>query len=286
MMSSTSIVCVITLAALALAACGPQQGTGPAFRSFADDARGACFNERQELERQGDRFGESFDQRQSAAGQTGSVVARYLSVLLSGERSFLEVLGIVNDDLERENRWIGWTVDAFDNLTACRRANTLAINGDLRAGRIDRQTAETRIEAVRTAYREDIARYRQYADQVALNTTRFADLYRDIAVDNDQPTDRIDAVLNTSKSEQSDPNPPKTEQVAPKPRRATATRPGRLKIEAPAPTARASIGELEAELLTNVRKRDELIERIDAAETEVTGFDLAISPARPRHAKA
>lgn len=257
-----------------LAACAPQGGTGPAFRSFTDDARGACFAERQELERQGTRFDTSFKAPARTADEILAVAERYLTVLISGERSFVETLTLANRDLARENKWVGWTSDAFDTLTACRRANALAVNQALKAGRIGRAAAEKRLSEIRSLYREDTARFRQFADQIALNTATFAEVYTDFAL------------LSGAEPVRISPPPVARPDRAAAPGR-EVPRQTRLVRTAPkdsaTPLARPALDALRSELLTNTRKRDEIYERIEKARATEETFDLARSDMRQRN---
>ncbi|MEO1494451.1 MAG: hypothetical protein AAFV19_20075 [Pseudomonadota bacterium] len=266
----------IVAAVAAVSACAPHQGTGPAFRSFKDDPRGACYAERQDLERQGTRFDTSFERPARGVGDVIAAAERYLTVLVSGELGLVETLATVNADLERENTWVGWTADAFDTLTACRRANALAINNSLKAGRISRAVAEQRLATVREAYREDTARFRQFADQIALNTATFAEIYTDFAlIGGAEPVEISPAPIARPARA---PDAGATAKRAPK-KAAKQKRRIRLARVAPqdsaAPAAKPELEKLRGALLTNTRKRDEVYQRIERARAFDDVLDLA-----------
>jgi hypothetical protein len=256
---------ILTIAALPLlGACSATTGTGPAFKSFVNDPRGACFAERRELEREGTRFDESLA---SGAGDSSvvAVAERYLAVLLSGERSLAETAALVTADLERETTWIGWTADAFETLTACRRASALAVNNRVRAGQIDRATAERRLAEIRDLYREDTARFRRFADRIALNNAAFAEVQTEFALAAGAAPIVVALVLGVCS--------------APKPARPAPKRRARLVRAAPsdstAPAVRPALAALNGALLTNTRKRDEVFQQIERARAVEDSFDLA-----------
>lgn len=292
------ILLVAAAAASLLAACagGQIQGAGSpldAGRStFLADRGDPCFPEREALEAPGVEIETAFDRVLDAGyvvggvldsiRQTGrvggtigaggvTVAGGYIEALREENGTVLDLLRDATRDVEAENRRIDRLLAAFDQLAACRKAGAEAIRADYQARRFDRATAEAAMGALRRAYAQDISRFREIAARVSANTDSFAQVYNDIAADN-----AADALVVGPYR----PDRPSV-RVVPAAARPAAAAPrvspkGSLVVEAPAPQARPEVQRLQTELLTNVRKRDAVIQRIDTAASEQTELDLAL----------
>ncbi len=297
---------VAAAAASLLAACesGQVQGTGSpldAGRSaFLADRNDPCFPERQALEAPGVEIEGAFDRVLNAGyvvggmldsiRQTGrvggtigsggvTVAGGYIEALRAENGTVLALLRNATRDVEAENRRIDALLAAFDELAACRRAGAEAIRADYQAGRFDRATAESAMGALRRAYAEDVARFRQIAAQVSANTENYAQVYNEIAADNAadvlvvgpyRPGQSSVRVVPAGAAPAAQ---PAAQPTAAPPR---VTPEGSLAVEAPAPQAKPEVQRLQTELLTNVRKRDAVIQRVDTAAGEQQDLDLAL----------
>lgn len=290
---------LLAAAATLLASCqgGEIQGAGSpldAGRSaFLADGRDPCLPERQALEAPGVEIESAFDTVLDAGyvvggvldsiRQTGrvggtigaggvTVAGGYIEALRAENDTVLALLRDATRDVEAENRRIDELLAAWDQLAACRRAGAEAIRADYQAGHFDRATAEAAMGALRHAYSQDIARFREIAAQVSANTETWAQLYNEMAADN--AADAL--VVGPYRPGQTS---VRVVPAAAKPAAAPRVTPkGSLAIEAPAPQARPEMQRLQTELLTNVRKRDAVIQRIDTAAGEQGELDLAGTP--------
>lgn len=301
----TPMLLAAAAAASLLAGCqdGEIQGTAsPAAAgrgAFLADRADPCFPERQALEAPSVEIEGAFDRvldagyvvggvldsiRQTGrvGGTIGSggvtVAGGYIEALRAENGTVLALLRDATRDVEAENRRIDALLAAFDQLAACRRAGAAAIRADYQAGDFDRATAEAAMGALRRAYAEDIARFRQVAAQVSANTDNYAQVYNEVAADN-----AADALVVGPYR----PGRPSVQVVPAAARPAAAPRvtpKGSLVVEAPAPQARPEVQRLQTELLTNVRKRDAVIERVDTAAGEQGELDLAEAAGKRRPA--
>jgi hypothetical protein len=290
-------------AASLLAACegGQIQGAGDPLDAgrgaFLADAGDPCLPERQALEAPGVEIEGAFDRvldagyvvggvldsiRQTGrvGGTIGSggvtVAGGYIEALRAESGTVLDLLRNATRDVAAENLRIDRLLAAWDELAACRRAGAEAIRADYQAARFDRATAEAAMGALRRAHAEDIDRFRQIAAQVSANTASYAQVYNEIAADN-----AADALVVGPYR----PGQPSVRVVPAAATSATAPRvtaEGSLAVEAPAPQARPEVQRLQTELLTNVRKRDAVIQRVDTAAGEQGGLDLALGTGSPR----
>ena len=286
-------------AASLLAACesGQIQGAGTPLDAgrgaFLADRADPCFPERQALEAPGVEIETAFDRvldagyvvggvldsiRQTGrvGGTIGSggmtVAGGYIEALRAESGTVLDLLRNATRDVEAENRRIDRLIAAFDQLAACRRAGAAAIRADYQAGAFDRATAEAAMGALRRAYSQDVARFREIAAKVSANTESYAQVYNEIAADN-----AADALVVGPYR----PGQPSVRVVPAAARPAAAPRvtpEGSLAVEAPAPQARPEVERLQTELLTNVRKRDAVIQRVETAAGEQDELDLALGP--------
>jgi hypothetical protein len=290
----------LAAAAALLAACegGKIQGAGNPLDAgragFLADQGDPCHPEREALEAPGVEIEGAFDTVLDAGyvvggvldsiretGRVGgtigaggvTVAGGYIEALRAESGTVLGMLHNATRDVEAENRRIDRLLAAFDQLAACRHAGAGAIRDDYQAGAFDRATAEAAMGALRRAYGEDIVRFRQIAGQVAANTASYAQVYNEIAADN--AADAL--VVGPYRPGQSS---VRVVPAAVRPAATTArvTPPGSLAVDAPAPQARPEMQRLQTELLTNVRKRDAVIERVDTAAGEQGELDLASSP--------
>jgi hypothetical protein len=290
-------------AATLLAACegGQVQGAGGSLDAgrggFLADRNDPCFPERQALEAPGAEIEGAFDRVLDAGyvvggmldsirrtGRVGGTVGAggvtvaggYVEALRAESGTVLDLLRNATRDVEAENRRIDRLLAAFDQLAACRSAGAGAIRADYQAGRFDRATAEGAMAALRRAHAQDVARFREIAAQVSANTANYAQVYNEIAADN-----AADALVVGPYR----PGQPSARVVPAAARPAAAPRvtvEGSLAVEAPAPTARPAVQRLQTELLTNVRKRDAVIQRVDTAAGEQDGLDLALGLGKRR----
>ncbi len=276
----TRALCAIVCGALLVQGCAPGARTygdepGPAFRSFANSPDGICTAERAELERQGTRIEANLRPLPSAST---SAAAGYIARLQATGVAVLEMLRRVLTDVETENRWIGWTIDAFDDLEACRRAAAAAVRGDVSAGRLDQATAEGRLAQIRQDYAADVERFATIGKAVAENTTTYVDVYSDLAADN-----AGEAIELKPYTPPEDRGEAPSAVVAARPAVKTVTPPSTLTATSPQPAVRPEIVRLQQELLTNVRKRDEIIDRVRTAEAGDVDEVLDLSSVQPRH---
>lgn len=292
-----AVVCVTLLAACQG---GQIQGSGSALDNgrplFLADQSDPCFPERQEMERYGVEVKSTFDTVLDAGfavggvleslRQTGrvggtigsggiSVSGGYIEALRQESGTILDLVRNAARDVDEENRRIDALLAAFDTLSACRKAGAAAIRSDYQARKIDRATAEGAMGALRTAFSQDIARFREISAEVAKNTDTFAEVYNDIAADNDGD----ELVVGPYRKEIFKTGKPAAKVVKRRPKK-RASKPGSLKIKAPAPQTKPEVANLQEKLLTNVRKRDEVINRVETASDDAGGLgdlDLAVS---------
>ena len=129
---------------------------------------------------------------------------------------------------------------------------------------IDKVAAQEQMANVRVLYNEDVAKFRQIADQISENTESYAAVYNEVAADNrgagelqvkDYKKGRRSARVRRNK-----------------PRKQAGTAKGSLQA-----SNRRNVDKLQDECLTNVRKRDECIEEIQQAEKGSDDLELDLS---------
>lgn len=298
-MRTTGITLTLAAAGL-LAACadggqgGGQQGAeARAQQSFLADRADPCFPEREALEANGTRIEspvqglldagyaiggvlDSIRQTGRASGTITSsgvtVAGGYIEALRQENGTVLAMVEDATRDIEEENRRIDALVSAFEQLAACRKAGGEAIRADYQAGKITREDGAAGMIALRGAYRADIARVRALLEQVSRNTETYAQVYNDIAEDND--ADAIE--LGPYRKPVFDAGRASARVVKKRARVERAAPKGTLRAEAPAPQVKPRVQQMQNQVLTNVRKRDTLINRIETAETETEELDLAL----------
>ena len=246
----------------ALAACGGQEQTGSAVRVV--DAAG-CQQQRAELDRQSQRiagrFGAPVDPVAPAAG--------FLNGLRQTGFGVLDILRRFAGDIATENRWIGWSIDAFDDLSLCRQAIATRIRNDLAAGRIDRSVASEAILVQRRAYAADLALLRATFGDVERNTAVYSAIYGDLAADNDGTAVTV-APYRPSAERGGGPSAEVTRAPAVK----TVTAPGSLVATQ---SVSDGLAEAQEQLLSNVQRRDAIGDRVAVAEQTPPDFGLDFS---------
>lgn len=296
-----------TTAILALGACaeGTPQGSGNPLDAgragYLGDGSDACLAERTRLEEYGREIKSPVDRLLDAGFVVGGVLdslrqtgriggtisggnvtlaGGYIDALRRENGTVLALLQDATRDIADENRRIDGVIAAFDAITACRQAGAAAIRADYQAGRTGREAAEAAMADLRRAYRADIARAREILDQISTNTETYADVYNDIAEDNE-----VDALeLGPYRKTEFEAGKSSARVVTKRSSAKRATPKGSLTAEAPKPQVRPEVERMQNELLTNVRKRDTVINRIESAERETDGLDLAFLGPRTRHA--
>lgn len=297
----------ITLGAVLLAACAPsdQQGTSStpatgaagttgAGETYLADRSDPCYAERQALDAEGGRVEspvqglldagfaiggvlDSIRQTGRVGGTIGAdgitVAGGYIEALRQENGTILDLVRDATRDIEEENSRIDALVAAFDTLGACRKAGAEAIRADYQAGRVTREDAAAGMVVLRGAYREDIARVRALIEQVSENTETYAQVYNEIAEDNN--ADAIE--LGPYRPEVHKSGRASARIVKKRPaRQKRATPKGSLRSLTPAPEVRPEVQRMQNALLTNVRKRDTIIARVETAEAETGDLDLAL----------
>jgi hypothetical protein len=291
---------VFALSAGILAACqdgqiqGSQNPLDQGRGTFLADQGDPCLVERQDLERYGVEIKSSFDtlldagyaiggvldsirQTGRVGGTIGSggitVAGGYIEALRAESGTVLDLMRNASRDVEAENQRIDALLASFETLSACRKAGAAAIRADYQASRINRADAEAGMSAVRRAFAEDTARFREIAEQISKNTDTYAEVYNEIAADNDGD----ELVVGPYRREAYQSGRPSAQVVKRRPNK-KSTPAGSLRAEAPAPTVKPEVDRLQDQLLTNVRKRDEVINRVETASVDAQDLDLALGP--------
>ena len=280
----------------ACAPSGPQEtATAPqqAARSdFLADRSDPCHVERQALEASGGQIEspvqglldagfaiggvlDSIRETGRVGGTIGpdgiTVAGGYIEALRQENGTILDLVRDATRDIEAENRRIDDLVAAFDQLGACRKAGAAAIRADYQAGRVSREDAAAGMVVLRGAYREDIARVRLLLEQIGENTRTYAQVYNEIAEDND--ADAIE--LGPYRPEVHKSGRASARVVRRRTNARRATKKGSLQA-ATVPEAKPEVQRMQNALLTNVRKRDTMIQRIETAEASTGDLDLAM----------
>ena len=292
---------------LLIAACQSQPGPGasstpnPSQTAFATDAGDPCSPERQQLEHYGQKIespvqglldvGFAIGGVLDSIRQTGRVGGRitsdgitvaggYIEALRQENGTILDLMRDATRDIEAENQRIDALIAAFDELGNCRKAGASAIRADYQAGKINRADGAAAMIALRGLYRQDISRMRELVQQVSTNTETYAAVYNDIAEDND--ADALE--LGPYRKEAYNSGRPSARVVKRRKPRKRASPKGSLTAQAPAPEVKPQVQQMQDQLLTNVRKRDTVINRIETAEADTGDLDLALLwfPAKPK----
>ena len=188
----------------------------------------------------------------------------YLLKLQNEGRSADSIIGQAFGDVQAENRKIDNLLVSFRSLKGCRRDQGRAIQAAYNAKTIDKVTAQQRMADVRVLYNEDVAKFRQIADQIAENTESYAAVYNEVAADNRGAGEL--QVKDYKKGRRSARVRRNT------PRKQAGTAKGSLQA-----SNRRNVDKLQDECLTNVRKRDECIEEIQQAEKGSDDLELDLS---------
>lgn len=260
--------------------------------SYLNDESDACIAERRTL----DEHGEVFDRAYigaavagaAAGGITGFVRTRSLKGVLVGagigagiglastyliklqEEERLKSGQIATraiNDVRNENEKIDALLVAFERLVACRKREAGVILADLRASRIDRAEATTRMQDVKKRYREDVERAQDVAKTISENSEGYATVYNQIAADNDS-----DAIEVTEYKPSAGGGRTRSANVV----RGKGERPIKSDTVKPIKLAKEEKGKvntLQKECLTNVNKRDSCFDAVQTAkkqEDEIT----------------
>ena len=304
-MPRLSIIATLSTAALSLAACQTQQAPSasstPSSTVLASDTSDPCNPERQQLERYGQKIEspvqglldvgfaiggvlDSIRQTGRVGGTLGAdgitVAGGYIEALRQENGTILDLLRDATSDIEAENQRIDALVAAFGELGNCRKAGAAAIRSDYQAGKFSRSDGAAAMITLRGLYRQDISRMRELVKQISENTETYAAVYNDVAEDND--ADALE--LGPYRKEDYTSGRSSARVVKQRKPRRRASPKGSLKATAPAPEVRPQVQEMQEQLLTNVRKRDTVINQIETAEADTGDLDLALLwlPLKPR----
>ncbi len=214
---------------------------------------------------------QSFTETGRAGGKITSqgitLAGGYFERLKQGGNDPFAILRIASRDVEAENRQIDALLSSFDRLVACRKAQGADVQERYRAGQIELDDAQAQMATVRRRYDEDVARFREISRQVTKNTEAFSAVYNDIAADNGGEALEVKPFVRGTPSAVVEPRPAVKKAGTPV---------NSLKVvSAPAPEVKPEVQRLQNELLTNVRKRDAVIERVERAADESPVLDLA-----------
>ncbi len=244
-----------------------------------------CFAQRQQLAEHGSFFDKRVVGGAVAGAVTGGIIAAIRGdnvlagaaiggavglasgYLLKLQQDGLEadsILGRASGDVAAENAKIDKLLVSFRDLKTCRRSEAQAVQGRYNAKAVDLEGAKQEMAAIKLRYDEDVAKFRELADQVAQNTESYAAVYNEIAADNGTGELEVRSYKPGKKSYSVKRAPPK--------KATNSTAQGSLTVK-----KKSDVKKLQNECLTNVRKRDECIDEIREAEQESDdlGVDLA-----------
>jgi hypothetical protein len=122
----------------------------------------------------------------AGAGLLAGLAGSYLVSLQKKQQEPREMVHLAMADMEAESAAIDRTTIAFDNLVECRERQAAQINRDLKAGAIDRTTAEQRMATVNQQYQEDLAKARGISSKVNERSDAFLQVSNTIAADSGQ----------------------------------------------------------------------------------------------------
>ena len=244
----------------------------------------ACFQQRQAMAEHGSFFDKELVAATLGGAAVGGLVAAirgdnvlegaliggavglaggYLLKLQRDGQSADSIIGQAFGDVQAENRKIDNLLGSFRSLKTCRQDQGRTIQASYNAKTIDKVAAQEQMANVRTLYNEDVAKFRQIAEQIAENTDSYAAIYNEVAADNQASTLEVKEYRKGRRS---------TRVRRKTPKKQAGTAPGSLRA-----SNRRNVDKLQDECLTNVRKRDEVIEEIQQAEKggDELGLDLA-----------
>lgn len=254
---------------------------------YLNDRSDACFAQRQSLAENGSFFDKELVTAAVGGAVAGGLIAAvrgdevwkgaliggavglaggYLLKMQEEGRSPDSIIGQAFGDVEAENRKIDELLVSFRSLKSCRQDQARGIQSAYNAKSIDKTTAEGQMANVRTLFNQDIAKFRELSVQISENTDSYASIYNEIAADNRSGTLEVKEYKKGRRSARVRKKTPK---------KAAGTPQGSLKA-----TNRRKVSQLQGEVLTNVRKRDEVIQEVQQAEagSEDVGLDLATQP--------
>ncbi|MEO1492821.1 MAG: hypothetical protein AAFV19_11770 [Pseudomonadota bacterium] len=255
---------------------------------YLADRSDACFSQRQAMAEHGSFFDEGLVVATVGGAATGAVAGGLIAALRGDEvwkgaliggavgaaTGYLgkkladgadpdSIIGQAFGDIEKENRQIDELLRSFRGLKDCRVAEARAVQGAYNAKQLDKASAQDQMAAVRSKYDADVAKFREIADQIAENTESYAAIYNEVAADNNAQSLEVKEPAKVRTGRKS------ARLSKKKPRKTAGTPKGSLKAK-----KKQNVKKLQDECLTNVRKRDECIEEIQAAKEKESEMEL------------
>lgn len=248
---------------------------------YLSNSADACFQQRQALAENGSFF----DKELVVAAATGAVAGGLIAAMRGDEvwqgaliggavglaggyllkmqnegRSADSIIGQAFGDVQAENEKIDALLLSFRGVKSCRKNQAASIQAAYNAKSIDRTQAQEQMTNVRVLFGEDVAKFRELSEQISENTDSYAAVYNEIAADNRRGALEVQDYKKGRKSARV------RKQRA---KKAAGTPEGSLTT-----TDRKQVSKLQDQVLTNVRKRDQVIEEVQQAEA--SGDDLEI----------
>jgi hypothetical protein len=189
-------------------------------------------------------------------GLAGGYLAKLYGEGLDGDG----IIGHAFNDVAAENRKIDALLVSFRSLKSCRLNEARAIQAAYNAKTIDKAQAQAQMAGVRMRYDQDVAKLDQIAMQISENTESYAAVYNEIAADNNA------GALEVQDYREGAPSAKVTRKTPP---RKSSTPQGSLQA-----SNKQNVEKLQDECLTNVRKRDECIEEIQASKKDTEEMEL------------
>jgi uncharacterized membrane protein len=193
-------------------------------------------------------------------GGAVGAAAGYLGKKLQDGQSADSIIGSASNDIRTENRKIDELLGSFRNLRGCRNDQGRAVQASFNAKTIDKTTAQAQMADIRALYNEDVAKFREIANQIAENSDSYAAIYNEVAADNNAQSLEVREYKKNRRS---------TRVSRKKPKKTAGTPEGSLTA-----SNKSNVKKLQSDCLTNVRKRDECIEEIQTAEKDTGDLEL------------
>lgn len=187
------------------------------------------------------------------------LAAGYLNKLQSEGLSGTQIASRVGGEVADENRRIDRLINAFDDISACRKAEAAAIQSAFNAKTINRETAEEQMAGVRTKFAEDRAKFKEIALKIDEKSKNNAAIYNDIAADSGGNELEVREYNRGKKS---------TKVNKRRPKKSAGTEEGSLQAN------KSEVNSLQRECLTNVQKRDDCFDKVAEAEEVEGDLDL------------
>ena len=263
-------------------------GDGEFFSSGYIDEGDVCVGQRRALAEEASPFDKQLVQTALAGAAIGGIVAAlsgenvlagaaigagvglaagYLSKLQSEGRSPFDVVTSVNGDVEADNRRIDRVLAAFDNVVDCRKDEGRRIQSAFSSGQITRADAETQMANVRKKYDEDVAKAREITERIAENSEAYAAAYNEIAADNGARGLEVKSRDANRAASTADVRVTQ----APPPRQTSREEVASLEV---APAQKTEVAKLRENTVSNVRKRNAAVEKVQVAEADQGSFAL------------